>query len=193
MADYTTVRAMKNYLSIPSEAEDPVLVGLIARASAMIDDYCGRWFSPIIETRRYAASGSHITGRLLLLDADLLAASAVSLGDGNPLDPSRYVLRPVAWPPYFGISLKPNSGLRWSDATGTDQPIAVSGTWGYALTTPEPVVTAAMRLAAWLYRQQQDRPAAVEDAAPPVRLPGDIRHLLGPYVRLRISAYSVAA
>lgn len=185
MADYTTVSAVKDYLRIGGD--DASLAGLVTRASAMIDDYCGRWFTPIISTRSFATRGNHITGRLLLLDADLLAVSAITLGDGVTLSPASFILRPVSWPPFFGVSLKQTSGLRWGGVAG---PILISGTWGYAVTTPEPVSAAAVRLAAWLYRQPVDQPKA---APPADRLPVEIRQLLGPYVRLRMSVYSGAA
>jgi hypothetical protein len=192
VADYTTTRAVKDYLHITSHDADAVLAKLVTRASVMIDTYCGRWFTPIIETRQYQPRGSHITGRLLLLDADLLSVSAITVGEAETLNPSSYILRPVNWPPYFGISLKQNSLLRWGTIGGLGHQIAVSGTWGYALSVPDPVVTAAIRLTAWLYRQfdsaVDEKPD--EQAA---RLPGEIRQLLGPYVRLRISAYSGAA
>lgn len=198
MADYTTALAVKDYLHITSHDADAALAKLVTRASAMIDTYCGRWFTPIIETRQYQPSGSHITGRLLLLDADLLSVSAITVGEGRgdspseTLNPDSYLLRPVNWPPYFGISLKQNNLLRWATVGGLGGTIAVSGTWGYALTTPDPVVMAAIRMTAWLYRhfdtavdENPDEQAA--------RLPGEIRQMLGPYVRLRISAYSGAA
>jgi len=218
VADYTTTFAVRDYLHLTSRDSDATLARLITRASAMIDTYCGRWFSPVIETRTYAPRGNHITGRLLLLDADLLSVSAITVAGGETLNPTRYILRPVSWPPFFGISLRQNSQLHWATLAGPDGRIAVSGTWGYALVVPDPIAAAAVRLTAWLYRQFDtavEDPAAEQaarlpreaawDGQSPVRhspersmaddakLPGEIRQMLGPYVRLRISAYSGAA
>ena len=192
MANYTTLPIVKEYLHLPAKESDAMLAKLITRASAIIDAYCGRWFVPLIETRQFQPAGSHITGRLLLLDADLLSVSAITVGDGELLNPSSYILRPVNWPPYFGVSLKQNSMLRWGTFGGLGSLISVSGTWGYALAVPDPVAAAAVRLTSWLYRQFDS--TSEEPAADTVmRLPGEIRQMLGPYVRLRISAYSGAA
>lgn len=197
MADYTTVSAVKTYLRISSSADDAILANFVTRAGALIDDHCGRWFTALSQTRKYDAVGGHITGRLLLLDADLLSVSSVVNGDGATIAAANYILRPVNWPPYFGIALKQSSGLRWNYLTDPEDAISITGTWGYAATTPEPIVQAAIRLAAWLYRQRDtgaetgaiintDRGAVIA----PARLPSDITQMLGPYVRLRISVFS---
>ena len=192
MADYTTTFAVREYLHLTSRDSDATLSRLITRASGLIDTYCGRWFAPVIETRQYAPRGSHITGRLLLLDADLLSVSAITVKDGEALNPTRYILRPVNWPPFFGISLRQNSQLQWATLAGPDGRIAVSGTWGYAPVVPDPIAAAAVRLTAWLYRQF-DAGGEELNGEQAARLPGEIRQMLGPYVRLRISAYSGAA
>ena len=51
MADYTTVSAVKTYLRIASATDDAILANFVTRASALIDDHCGRWFTALTQTR----------------------------------------------------------------------------------------------------------------------------------------------
>ncbi|GAB4479056.1 MAG: hypothetical protein Kow00124_24210 [Anaerolineae bacterium] len=182
MGDYTTVSDVKAYLRIAGSGDDALLAALVSRASRLIEDHCGRWFEARTETRRYDAIGQHISGPLLLLDADLLSVSELVNGDGAVIPASAYVLRPPNWPPYFGISLRRSSGLAWTYSADPEEAIQVTGMWGYAATAPEPVAQAALRLTAWLYRQRDNGAEGAE------ALPADVRALLGPYLRLRIKA-----
>ncbi len=182
MGDYTTVSDVKAYLRIGGSGDDALLAVLVSRASRLIEDHCGRWFEARPATRLYDAVGQHISGPLLLLDADLLSVSELVNGDGTVIPESAYVLRPPNWPPYFGISLRRSSGLAWTYSADPEEAIRVTGTWGYSPAVPEPVTQAAVRLTAWLYRQR-DNGAEGADT-----LPADVRALLGPYIRLRIKA-----
>ncbi|HEC23056.1 MAG TPA: hypothetical protein ENI95_09075 [Chloroflexi bacterium] len=196
MTDYTTVSALKGYLRISGTGDDALLGDLVTRASRMIDDHCGRWFSAETQTRYYDAVGAHITGQLLFLDADLLSVTTLVNGDGTEVSSDDYILRPVNWPPYFGIALKTSSGLGWTYTDSPEKAIRVTGTWGYSATPPEPIVHATIRLAAWLYRQRDTgaEPSQVEVSErgvsiAPARLPRDVLDLIGPYVRLRLSTW----
>jgi uncharacterized phiE125 gp8 family phage protein len=185
MSSYATLSAVKAYLRVSGAGDDTLLTDLVTRASRMIDDHCGRWFITRQETRAYDAIGSHITGRLLLLDADLLSLTSLTNGDGAAISPQNVILRPVNWPPYFGISLRQESGLAWTYSGDPVGAISVAGTWGYSQSTPEPVVHATVRLAAWLYRQR-DNGSAPEGAS--AHLPPDVRDMLMPYIRLQVRA-----
>ena len=182
MAIYTTVDAVKTYLRITTTNDDALLAELGGRASALVEDHCGRRFDTWVETRTYDAAGPHITGHTLLLDADLLSLDALTNADGTPIDPAAVLLRPVNWPPYFGISLRETSGLHWAAGDDPAGAIHVSGTWGYSQTVPEGTEHAAVRLAAWLYRQR-------DTAADTALLPRDVREMLVPFIRLRIKAF----
>jgi hypothetical protein len=196
MTDYTTVSEVKTYLHISGAGDDALLGDLVTRASRIIDQHCGRWFYADTQTRSYDAVGSHITGRLLLLDADLLALTTLVNGDGTTIDNDDVILRPINWPPYFGIALRTSSNLRWAYTDDPEGAISVTGSWGYSQTPPEPVAHAAVRLAAWLYRQ---RDTGVDSAQvevtergvsiAPARLPRDVLELIAPYVRVRISVF----
>lgn len=53
---YTTLAAVKSYLSIPTTTDDTVLTDLIPRAQAMIDGYCKRTFEALVDsTKRFDA------------------------------------------------------------------------------------------------------------------------------------------
>ncbi len=194
MTDYTTVGEVKTYLHIGGTGDDDLIEDLVTRASRIIDAHCGRWFAADTQTRYYDAVGPHITGRLLLLDADLLSLTTLTNGDGAEISSDDIILRPINWPPYFGIALKASSGLSWAYSDDPEGAISVAGTWGYSTTPPEPVVHATVRLAAWLYRQ---RDTGVDTAQvevtergvslAPARLPRDVLDLIAPYVRLRVA------
>lgn len=195
MADYTTTAEVKTYLHISGTGDDSLIGDLVTRASRMIDAYCGRWFYARTETRKYDAVGHHITGRLLLLDADLLTITTLKNGDGSTINAADIILRPVNMEPYFGISLRQSSGLSWTYDDDSQACIEVAGTWGYSATTPQVIAHAVVRLAAWLYRQRDsgmdsgqvevtERGVSVA----PARLPRDVAELLAPYVRVRIVA-----
>jgi len=193
MVDYTTVSAVKSYLHINTGADDTLLGELVTRASRLIDDHCGRWFITRTETRTFDAVGPHISGRLLLVDADLYSVTSITNGDGTSVSLSNIILRPLNWPPYFGIALKQGSNLRWTYLSDPEAAISVAGQWGYAPSAPEPVVQSAIRLTAWLYRQRDTggESSQIEMtergvAVAPARLPRDVLDMLGPYTRLRI-------
>jgi hypothetical protein len=195
MADYTTVNELKTYLHITGSGDDTLLGDLVTRASRMLDDHCGRWFVAQGETRYYDAIGPHITGRLLLFDADLLSLTSLTNGDGSNISLDDVILRPVNWPPYFGVALKQSSGLSWTYTTDPEAAIQVEGQWGYSSVAPEPIEQAALRLAAWLYRQRDTGAETGEVqvtergvSVAPARLPRDVLDLIGPYVRVRIAA-----
>lgn len=196
MADYTTVTDLKTYLHISGSADDALLADLITRASRIVDRHCHRHFAAVQETRCYDAVGSHITGKLLLLDADLLSLTTLTNGDGAVIDADDTILRPVNWPPYFGISLKASSGLGWTYTDDPEGAISVEGVWGYSAEPPPEIVQAVTRLAAWLYRQRDTGVDTTEvevtergTAAAPSRLPRDVRQMIDPFIRVLIKVY----
>lgn len=191
--DYATVEDLKTYLHITGTAHDALLADLITRASRLIDDHCGRWFGTVSQTRTYDAVGLHLSGRLLLLDADLYSLTSIQNGDGATITPADVILRPLNWPPYFGVSLKQGSGFRWGYTGDPEGAITVTGQWGFNPAVPDAVEHSALRLAAWLYRQRDTggEGAQIEMtdhgvAVAPPRLPRDVVDMLSPYVKLRI-------
>lgn len=177
MTDYTTLEDVKTYMRITSGADDAMLASIISTASRIVEEHCGRHFDTWTGTRHYDTAEAFITGHTLLLDADLLSLDELANADGTPIDPAAAILRPVNWPPFFGISLREESGLDW----GTDGIIEVTGTWGFAEHVPEQVAHATVRLAAWLYRQR-------DQTGEQPGLPREVRELLVPFCRLRFRA-----
>ncbi len=89
--------------------------------------------------------------------------------------------------PYYAIELK--SGYSWE--IDPDYEISVAGTWGYAATAPDDIVQAAVRWAAYCYRQK-DAQVFDTTASPdlgtitvPQGIPRDVAIMLRPYVRGR--------
>ena len=77
--DYTTTSEVKTYLHISGTGDDDLIGDLVTRASRIIDDHCGRWFSAQTQTRYFDAFGPHVTGKLLLVDADLLSVTTLEV------------------------------------------------------------------------------------------------------------------
>lgn len=112
--------------------DDALIVQLIATATAMAHGYCARSFVPYRQARVYDATGEHIDPiNELLLDADLLAVTSVTNGDGTTVTGDQYVLRPAnAWPKR-AIKLKASSNLTWTYDGDWEQAISIEGVWGY--------------------------------------------------------------
>jgi hypothetical protein len=115
-------------------------------------------------------------------------------GDSNVITSTSYVLLPKNIFPKYAIKLKENTSTVWEGSTTTDyQVISVAGSWGYSTTPPDDIVQAAVRWAAWLYRQRDG--AFGQTARPeigvietPLALPVDVERLLKPYKRWRVGA-----
>lgn len=195
MADYCTLEQVKNYLHIGSNSDDALLAGLISTASALIDDRCGRFFSAQVGTRYYDAIGPHVAGHMLLLDEDLLSVTQIVNGDGSLVPIDKVMLRPINRLPYFGISIRQESGIRWTYDDNPEGAIAVTGTWGHSASPPPAVQHATMRLTVWLYRQRDMGGEAIDlevsergVSVAPARLPQDVMDILHPFVRFRMRA-----
>lgn len=191
--DYTNVTALKVYLHISGSADDALLADLVTRASRLIDEHCGRRFYPTTTTRTFDANGPQVHNRMLLLDEDLLSVTTLTNGDGDVIAADDYMLRPLNWEPYFAIVLKQSSGKRWTYVNDPEGAIRVEGVWGYTNAVPETIKQAALRLAAWLYRQRDTGVELLQvevneqgQAASPPRLPRDVHDMLGPFIRVKL-------
>jgi len=199
---YASLTLLKSYLGISVTTDDTLLTNLLTRAQQAIDSHCHRTFEARTETRYYRqeavaiedAFGYDITHEVLnpvsdvlYLDDDLLSVTTLTNGDGTTIPSSGYWLEPRNdGPPYWYIRLK--SAYSWE--FDTDGEISVAGTWGYATTAPDDIVHAAIRLAAYYYRQKDAQVfdvTAMPDVGVvtiPQGMPADVKLVLQPYVRL---------
>lgn len=133
IGDLTTLDAVKGQLELQDtvDAKDDALIqALIAAASSMVTQFCGRGFVPVRQLRRYDARGDHVDARRLDLDADLLEVNAITNGDGAAISSSAYVLRPANRYPKTRIELLVSGGLSWLYTTDWQEALQVDGWWG---------------------------------------------------------------
>lgn len=140
----------------PNATDNPVddhTIGqILDAASAYIDRHTRRRFEAVTATRYYDVP----RGRELRLDADLLAITTLTNGDGTVIASGDYLLIPQNAEPYYAIRLKAASGLAWmADADGeTDGVISVAGSWGYSSEPPEDIQMACLLIARNIYRSR---------------------------------------
>lgn len=130
---YATLTAVKASLSAddPNAADDLLLSDYLRRATAMIEQYCGRSFVPTLATRTYDALGDPIDGIELSLNGDLLAAVSITNGDSTTITAAQYTLRPANITPKHSVRLLATSGTNWTYSTNYEDAISLAGVWGY--------------------------------------------------------------
>ena len=182
---YTTLADVKAYLAIPvaTTSDDAMLAAYVSSAQMLIDTFCGRTFEAAEDTAKVFASPG--TRRLVFGGLDLCQITSVVNGDGTTI--TAYVTEPRNGTPWYGLTLKHESGITWTD---TPDDITITGRWAYSLTADAMIAHAARRLTAWLYRQKDstadmDRHIVSSDGIPlaPSRLPNDVTAMLIPYRR----------
>lgn len=190
---YATLAQLKEYLGIPTAttSDDALLTRLLSSAQAIIDAHTQRTFEAAADATKTFDADIDVSGLMLFLQAeDLCAVTSVVNGDGATVTSDQYVTEPRTTTPYYALKLKSSSGLSWTYEDDPENAITVTGKWAYSATAPADIVHAAIRVAAWLYRQKDstadlDRHIISSDGIPlaPSRLPNDITALLAPYVR----------
>jgi len=189
---YASWALVKTYLDITGTADDALGGDLVNRVTDAIDRYCRRRFVATTATRTFDVP----EGDTLFLDDDLLSVTTLTHGDSKTISAADYILLPGNSTPKSMIRLRKTGTVSvWEghSTTGDEQAVSVAGTWGYSVSPPDDVVQAAVRWAAWLYRQRDG--AFGQTARPeigvietPAALPVDIERLLKPYKRWRIGA-----
>jgi hypothetical protein len=181
---YCTLSELKTYVGATGTADDTILQDCIARATALINIATNRVFEAPVDATRYFYVGEDTSGTFLVFDADLCAVTSITNGDGTAV--TAYLTLPRNETPYYGVRLKSGG---WNG--DINHPITVVGRWAYSVVAPLDVVQAAVRLAAWLYRQKDtnadlDRPVVSPDGATlmPSKLPADVLAILRPYYRM---------
>ena len=189
---YTTVSALKTYLGVVGNTDDALLTALIARAQAIVDAYCGRTFEAAQDSTRKLDAKLSVSPdkRTLYVERDLCAITSITNGDGVSVAASEYVTEPRWETPFYGVTLKRESDIRWTWDNTPEDAITVVGRWAYSATAPADIVQATERLAAYLYRQKDnmsdlDRAVAVSGnmTVLPQSLPRDVQLILAPYRR----------
>ena len=115
---------------------------------------------------------------------------SITNGDGVSVGAAEYVTEPRWETPFYGVTLKRESDIRWTWDDTPEDAITVVGRWAYSATAPADIVQATERLAAYLYRQKDnmsdlDRAVAVSGnmTVLPQSLPRDVQLILAPYRR----------
>ncbi len=128
---YATLAQAKDHKRISSTdaTDDGVIEGMVEDASRLIDAICNRWFYTYTQTRTFDVPSS----RELRLDADLLAITTLTNGNGDVIAAADYNLIPKNSPPYYAVRLKELSTTAWrfSSTYGAELVITIAGSWGF--------------------------------------------------------------
>lgn len=185
---YTTAAECKAYMGISVSTDDTLITALIARATAIINEYTGRVFEAETSTKYFTiddVEGQH----LWLFGYDLLTVTTLKNGDASTtaITSGQYVLEPRNQTPKYAIRLKEDYDWEFDDG---DSEIEVAGTWGFSATVPADIAHATIRLVSFLYRQKDtsadiDRPLVTGDGITimPSTVPADVKAILEPYRR----------
>lgn len=190
---YATLAQLKLYLDIGEDDDDVLLDDCLDRAETAIETYTNRCFEATAGTKYYTWDA--VDGLWLWLDADLQELTAIANGDSagtaiNVDDVTKWTgdSRNVG-PPYNKLRLNDGSDSRWE--VDTDYYIEVTADWGYSAEPPNDIMQAAVRLAAYYYRQSDtftDDVAVVGEGVVsiPRGMPESVKVLLDPYRRMSL-------
>ena len=185
---YATVAQLKEYVGVTTAGDDALLTRLLASAQGIIDTHTGRTFEAATDSVKTFDATPDMS--LWLSGHDLCQITSIVNGDGTTIATEQYATEPRGITPYFAIRLKASAGIRWTYVDDPEDAITITGRWAYSLTAPADITHAAIRVAAWLYRQKDssadlDRHIVSPDgiALAPARLPNDIVSQLQAYRR----------
>lgn len=198
-SDYIEWAHIKDTYSSDDEAR---WTNQIARASALIDSFCGRSFEANTTTgssdgyvTRYFDALADVDGMTLYLDKDLCEISTIANGDSDAtaITTDQYVTEPRNDTPYYGIRLLTSSNVSWTYDDNNENAIAIAGTWAYSKTVPNDVKHALLRTVDWMEKIRTstpdlDRPvlAGEGNILMPTKLPADVQAILMQFRRIRV-------
>ena len=167
---YATLDDLRNELRIEDVVDDDILSEKISAAQRLIEQVCNRQFEASTDETRFVDYSSHtIQGRSLLLPWDVCRITQIVNGDGEVVPVDAYVTTPrlrtveageslmvdvPQWWPWYAITLKASSGLRWTYEEDREEAIRITGRFAFSETAPPNVRSATVRLAYWLYQQR---------------------------------------
>jgi hypothetical protein len=188
---YTTGTAVRAYLGISTNTDETVLNDCVTRAQAYIDAETGRSFEHAVTgVARYFDAYRDVSGRTLRLDRDLCAITSITNGDGVAVAAASYITEPRNDTPYYAITLKASKGIAWTYGTDPENAITVTGKWAYSAAPPADIVQACTRMAAYYYRQREQKQFAVEAfpsigvVVTPGGTPPDVTDIIRKYRRI---------
>lgn len=183
---YASTNDVKAYLKISVATDDTLIGGFATRAQSIIERITNKVYEASSDSTKRFDAVRDVCGRMLFFDNLWLASiTTVTNGDGVVVSSADYVTEPRNTGPWYGLTMKTGADAVWTFDDDPEDAIVVVGKWAYALTPPDYIVQATIRLAAWLYRQKDtaadvDRPILTGDGVTimPMRLPGDVMQLI---------------
>lgn len=192
LGDYVTVEDFRREIRTSETSDDVLIEELIRQASREIDQFCGRHFYGLVQTRYFDAL-HNVDGISLLLDEDLAGVISITLGDGTTVAPTEYVMRPLNTTPKVSIKLLASSAKWWTYTVDPEAAIAIDGTWGYVAGTvpPEPIRRAALMLSRYRYERFQapfetQGQGDLNAMSTPSAIPEDIKQMLMLYMKPQV-------
>lgn len=187
---YATLQQLRDYLKIPTAqtGDDTTLLSpSIARAQSIIERVTSKVYEASIDSTKRFDAVRDVCGAQLFFDNQwIISITSVTNGDGVSVSSSSYVTEPRNTGPWYGLRMKASASSIWTFSTDPEDAIAIVGKWAYALSAPDYIVQATIRLAAYLYRQKDnaggeaDRPLLTGDGVTimPQALPADVLRLI---------------
>lgn len=136
MAYYSTLARVKRHMgtSNNSAAFNARLAELIQAASELLEEEANRRFDRYYETQSYTprqvVNGGDLSGRILMLNGDLVSVTTLTNGNSEPVADGDYDLLPLnSRYGYSEIDLA--EGLSWTYSGRATRKVGVTGLWGY--------------------------------------------------------------
>ena len=154
---------IKPYLRIPADVttDDELLDRLILAAQNLIEAPSpigtGRvWEAASATIRKFDAVRDLGDSNLELrwFDLDCCEITAIENGDGTTIPGSAYVTIPRRRTPFYGVDLLRGGSYVWTYDDTPEEAISVTGFWAFSKTPPAYIKQIAIRIVAWMYRQQ---------------------------------------
>lgn len=186
---YTTLATAKARLGIADTSDDATIEAVVSAVSRQIDNECNRRFYAVSETRYYTALSS--TG--VWVDDLLSVTTLVTDDDGDRTYDTTwaatdYDLGPynaaLDGQPYSRIDVAPDGNYTFP--VGVARGVKVTGSFGYAATTPAAIAEACLLQTARLFRRKDAVFGVVGSAdmgqtAVIARIDPDVKMMLAPY------------